>query len=518
MARERWGSRLGVIMAVAGSAIGLGNFLRFPVQAAKNGGGAFLIPYFVALLLVGLPLMWIEWTIGRFGGGFGHSTAPGMFHTLWNKNRFIKYFGIIGIFGPIVIFIYYTYVESWLLGYSWFALTGAYNACDTRESMGAFLKTYQGVGTNPYVSFSTPAYAFFLITFATNVLIVYFGIQRGIEKVCKYGLPILFIFGIVLMARVLTLGAPDPAQPQNSALNGLGFLWNPDWSALGRAQVWMAAAGQICYTLSVGIGVILTYASYLSKKDDVALSGLTAAATNEVAEVIVGGSIVIPAAFAFFGLAGTQSVAEGGAFDLGFVTMPLVLDQMAFGNLMGFMWFGLLFLAGVTSSISLAQPAVAFLEDEFGLSKKRAVLVFSAVSFILCQPCILFLDKGVLDQMDFWGGTFCLVLFGTVETILFAWVFGMEDAWTELHVGSDITIPRFYRFIIKYITPVFLIALLVFWIWEQGPSAILLKDVPDANLPYVWASRALLLVLLVVLAFMVRHAWKKRRQNGEALA
>ena len=110
--RDTWGSRLGIIMAVAGSAVGLGNFLRFPVQAAKNGGGAFMIPYFVALLLVGIPLMWVEWSIGRYGGGFEHSTAPGVFHTLWRKNRFIKYFGVIGIFGPLVIMIYYTYIES----------------------------------------------------------------------------------------------------------------------------------------------------------------------------------------------------------------------------------------------------------------------------------------------------------------------------------------------------------------------------------------------------------------------
>ncbi|RKY63224.1 MAG: sodium:calcium symporter, partial [Candidatus Latescibacterota bacterium] len=116
--REKWGSKLGVILAVAGSAVGLGNFLRFPVQAVKNGGGAFMIPYFISLFLLGLPLMWIEWTIGRYGGGFGHGTAPGIFHSLWKKNRFIKYFGVIGIFGPIAIFIYYTYIESWLLGYT----------------------------------------------------------------------------------------------------------------------------------------------------------------------------------------------------------------------------------------------------------------------------------------------------------------------------------------------------------------------------------------------------------------
>jgi SNF family Na+-dependent transporter len=512
--RERWGSKLGVILAVAGSAIGLGNFLRFPVQAAKNGGGAFMIPYFAALFLVGLPLMWIEWTIGRFGGGFGHSTAPGMFHTLWNKNKFIKYFGVIGIFGPIVIFIYYVYIESWLLGYSVFALLGKYNSCTTEQSMSAFLQAYQGLTMkSKFFIGLPPAYFFFLITFFLNVLIVYVGIQKGIEKVCKWALAVLFLFGAILVVRVLMLGAPDSAKPDYNTINGLGFLWNPDWSVLKSAKVWLAATGQIFFTLSCGIGVILTYASYLTKQDDVALSGLSAASANEVAEVILGGSIVIPAAYAFFGPAVTNQIATGGAFNLGFVTMPLVCQKIAFGNIFGFMWFMLLFLAGITSSISLAQPAIAFMEDEFAFSKKKASWVFGLVTFVLCQPAIFFLRRGVVDELDFWGGTFCLVLFATVESILFAWVFGMEKAWTEMHVGSDITIPRIYRFIIKYITPAFLLFVLGMWFWQDWTGIILMKNVPKENIPFILGTRIGLVIFFAVLAFLVWHIWQKREQK-----
>jgi neurotransmitter:Na+ symporter, NSS family len=518
MAKEQWGSKLGVILAVAGSAIGLGNFLRFPVQAAKNGGGAFMIPYFAALLLLGIPLMWIEWTIGRFGGGFGHSTAPGMFHTLWNKNRFIKYFGVIGIFGPIVIYIYYVYVESWLLGYSWFALTGTYNQCTTVESMTAFLKDYQGLGSGQYFHGIKAAYLFFVITFVLNVWVVYRGLTKGIETVCKYSLAVLFVLGFILMIRVLTLGAPDPAKPDNSIINGLGFLWNPDWSALGRARTWLAAAGQIFFTLSCGIGVILTYASYLKKEDDVALSGLTAAVTNEVAEVILGGSIVIPAAFAFFGAVGTQRLAEGGAFNLGFVTMPLVLQQLPFGNILGFFWFVLLFLAGITSSISLALPAVVFLEDEFNISKRKANFLFAVGSFVLIQPAIFWLGKGAVDEMDFWGGTFCLVLFATIETILFGWIFGMDKAWTELHVGSDITIPRIYRFIIKFVTPLFLLFILGLWLWQEWLPIITMQKVSPENKPYIQSVRAILIGLFAVLAFLVWRAWKHKPKGGNTNA
>jgi len=514
--RERWGSKLGVILAVAGSAIGLGNFLRFPVQAASNGGGAFMVPYFISILLLGLPLMWIEWTIGRFGGGFEHSTAPGIFHSIWNKNRFIKYFGVIGIFGPIVILIYYTYIESWLLGYSFFALTGKYDACTSPEQMKAFLEAYQGIGgDNGYFTSITPAYIFFIITFAVNISVVYFGINKGIEKVCKFGLPLLFAMAIILVVKVLSLGTPDPAKPENNIINGLGFLWNPKWEMLLDAKVWLAAAGQVFFTLSCGIGVILTYSSYLTKKDDVALSGLTAAATNEFAEVVLGGSLIIPAAFAFFGASGVAQVAKGGAYDLGFVTMPLILENFAGSHFFGFLWFFLLFIAGVTSSISLAQPAVAFAEDEFNISRPKACIGLGVAVFVLCQPVIFFMSKGVLNELDFWGGTFCLVIFATVESILFAWVFGMDKAWEQMHIGSDIRIPKFYRFIIKYITPTLLIIILGVWFWQDWINVIVMAKVEQANKPYVIGTRILLVVLFLVLALFVKIAWRRRKDNPQ---
>jgi SNF family Na+-dependent transporter len=519
MARQRWGSQLGVVLAVAGSAIGLGNLLRFPGMAAKNGGGAFMIPYFVALFLLGLPLMWIEWTLGRFGGGFGHSTAPGIFHTLWEKNRFIKYFGVIGIFGPIVIFAYYVYIESWILAYAWFALTGAYDACADWSSMQAFLNGYRGLVRNEHFSGLGTAYGFFLGTFLVNVVIVYFGIRRGIETVCKVGLPLLVALGVVLMVRVFTL---PPARPDWTVLEGLGFLWNPDWSALGKPEVWLAAAGQVFFTLSVGIGVILTYASYLTPRQDVALSGLTAASANEVAEVILGGSLIIPAAFVFLGPQGTNDVARS-TFDLACVTMPLVLRQVAGGNFFGFLWFLLLFIAGLTSSISLMQPAIAFLEDEFGLSRRAAILLFALVTFLMCQTCIFGLGHGTLGEFDFWGGQFCLVLFGTVEVILFGWVFGADEAWVLLHVASDITIPRFYRFIIKYVTPAFLIAILGAWLWQLGVGVLLMKQaadgsgpVPEADKPYVLMARRDMLALFGMLALLVYLSWRRREALGAA--
>ncbi|MCX5725674.1 MAG: sodium:calcium symporter [Candidatus Saganbacteria bacterium] len=429
-----------------------------------------------------------------------------------------SYFGVIGIFGPLVIFIYYVYIESWLMGYAFYSILGILAPLKTQGAMQAFLSGYQGLVANQYFSSIAPAYIFFVITFLLNVFILYRGIKGGIEMLCNIAMPLLFIFGIIVTTRVLMLGAPNPAKLGWSIVNGLGFLWNPDFSVLLSAKVWLAAAGQIFFTLSVGIGVILTYASYLSKGDDVVLSGLTAAGTNELAEVVLGGSIVIPAAFAFFGPVAITEIAKSGAFNLGFVTMPLIFGKIQLGAIFSFLWFVLLFLAGITSSVSLAQPAIAFMEDEFSFDLKKAAIVFGIIAFILCQPAIFFLGRGVVDELDFWGGTFCLVLFATIETILFTWVFGIDKAWEEIHRGAELRIPKIYKFIIKYITPAFLLIILFSWLWQQGLSTILMKGVPPQNIPFVIGTRLGLVALFIAFAVLVRIAWGRRlacRQAGK---
>jgi len=508
MVREKWSSKLGVVLAVAGSAIGLGNFLRFPVQAVRNGGGAFLIPYLISLVLMGIPLMWIEWTLGRRGGNYGHGSAPGIFQSINSKNNCLKYIGVLGVFGPVVIFLYYVYIESWLLGYSIFSLLGTYHACPDQQSMASFLRGYQGLEKNQFFSSLGPAYFFFLLTFFTNVWIIYRGVSKGIEKVCLWAVPLLLLLGIAMMVRVLTL---QPAVNQAwTPAQGLAFLWNPDFSALKDTRVWLAAAGQIFFTLSVGIGVILTYASYLTENSDIILSGLTAAASNELAEVILGSSIAIPAAFVFFGPVGIQDIAKGGAFDLAFVTMPLVLKPLPLGEFFGFLWFALLFLAGLTSSISLVQPAISFLEDEVQLPRQRAVVLFGLACFILCHFPIFYLSRGVVDELDFWGGTFSLVVFATTEAILFGWVLGMDKAWKEMHAGAQIKLPRIYRPVIKYVTPCFLIVILISWLTQQAPSVLLLKGVAPENVPYLVVTRIILLLLLAGLGLLIRQAWSQK--------
>lgn len=511
--REKWGTKLGIILAVAGSAVGLGNFLRFPVQATNNGGGAFMIPYFIALLLLGIPLMWIEWAIGRYGGLFGHGSAPFIFDKI-RRNRAMKYLGTIGIFGPLVIFIYYIYIESWLLGYAFYSLTGKIFAhASDNTGLLAFLRGYQGLSPGSNV---VAAYAFFLITFALNFFIIFKGVKGGIERLCKIAMPLLFTCALVLLVRVLMLGTPQASQPQWNVANGFGFLWNPDFSVLKDARVWLAASGQILFTLSVGIGVIITYASYLSHGDDIVLSGTTAAATNEFAEVILGGSIIIPAAFAFFGPLGAKEAAASGSFNLGFVTMPMIFSKIAGGGFFALLWYALLFLAGITSSVSLFEPALAFVVDEFSLSRKKAAAILGTAIFILCQFPIFFLGKGVVDELDFWGGTFCLVLFAAIETVLFVWVFGIEKAWDEIHHGAELRVPRIYKFIIRYITPAFLFFVLGFWFVQQAIPVVCMRGVPKENVPYVFATRIALIAFFAALAVLVRIASKKKKHAEAA--
>ena len=508
--REVWATRLGLILAMAGNAIGLGNFLRFPVQAARNGGGAFMIPYFVALLLLGIPLMWVEWAIGRHGGSLhGHGSTPGMFAAL-ARRPWVKYLGVVGLFNPLVVLIYYTYVESWTLAYSFFSATGKYFGLTTRESMGAFQQEYLGGG--PSVHFAggiETAYVFMLITLAINVAILYRGITAGIERLAKIAMPLLFLFAVVLAVRVLTLGAPDTAYPERSVAAGFAWLWNPDFSRLSESQVWLAAAGQIFFTLSLGMGSIQCYASYVKRNDDVALTGLTTAATNEFAEVILGGTIAIPIAVAFFGLVETEAIAAGGSFSLGFQAMPIIFQKIPLGHLFGCLWFALLFFAGITSSVAMGQPIMAFLQEEFGWTRQRAALALSVTVFLFIQP-VIFL-RPFLDEMDFWAGTFGLAVFGLIEVILFAWVFGMDRGWQEITRGADIRIPRIFRYVIQYVTPVYLLVILGFWTIQGALPTLMMHGVPEERRTVVLAARLMLAGILAGLVLLVAHAWRRRR-------
>ncbi|MBI5238289.1 MAG: sodium-dependent transporter [Deltaproteobacteria bacterium] len=499
---------------MAGNAIGLGNFLRFPVQAAQNGGGAFMIPYFISLLILGIPLMWVEWGIGRYGGTLGHGTAPAMFDALW-KNRAAKYIGILGVFLPLVVTIYYTYICSWTLSFSVFSLFGSYPSVEISAGMASaqgYLKPYQEylynfIGASSDSAFLSPdplAYIFFIITLALAVWILGKGVSAGIEALNKFAIPALFVMGLVLFVRVLTI--VSPTNPDYTVEKGLAFLWEPDFSGMFKSSVWLAAAGQIFFTLSLGMGAIMTYASYVKKDEDIVLDGLASASLNEFAEVVFGSTIALVSAVVFFGPEGADAISKGGAFKLGFISMPAIFSHMPFGQFFGFLWFLLLFLAGLTSVVALAQPVVAFIEDEFGWTRKKTVITLGIFLFITAHLPIFI--SGSLDEMDFWAGTFGLVVLALFEIIIFFWIFGGDRAWEEITRGATIRIPRLVYYITKYVTPGFIAAILIAWAYEQLPSVLAKGDWPT------WAARAFLFLLLAFNVYAIRKVWKKRREKA----
>jgi len=489
-------------MAVAGSAVGLGNFLRFPGLAAQYGGGAFMLAYAISFLIIGLPIGWAEWAMGRYAGSRGYNSAPGAFAAILNK-PWAKYVGIIGVIVPVVIYMYYVFIESWCLGYAVKFWTGGIHLTNAESAVAMFKSMSGQVGNGSALDFSwDTALPWLLIVFVFNFWLIYRGLSGGIEKMCNYGMPLLIVLALVVLARVLSLGAPDASKPHDNVVNGLGYMWNPSkvqvekvkptpgekalvrelvgaaaiaeaekeiaasggalklvtitpWQQLKNPLLWMAAAAQIFFSLSVGFGVIIVYASYLGKKDDVVLSGLTASSANELCEVALGGLITVPAAVTFLGLA---SVAGQQTFGLGFTVLPLVFAKMPLGAFFGGAFFFMLFLAAVTSSISMLQPGIAFIEEVMNVGRKVSVTILGLLTTLGIIFVVYFTqDLKALDTLDFWVGTFLIFILATVQIIVFGWHWGVKRGFEEAHQGASIRIPAFFGIIMKWICPTFLL-------------------------------------------------------------
>ena len=510
--KDSWNSHLGVILAVSGSAVGLGNFLRFPGQAAQNGGGAFMLAYFISFLIIGLHICWAEWTMGRYGGQRGFNSCPGILNAVWSHPA-AKYLGVIGVIIPIIIYMYYVYIEAWCLGYATNFLIGNMDFIKVSDA-GEFWGNFIGIEANGDAFGMGFKYVggYLFIVFILNFFLIYRGIAKGIELFCKYAMPTLLIIALIILVRVLTLGSPISEQPENSVINGLGFMWNPNkvilqekkvdsksgdiiWvdkkelvgkitvekaraeivintsqrlyvrtigEQLLNPQVWLAAAGQIFFSLSVGFGVIITYASYLSQKDDIVLSGLAATSANEFCEVGLGGLITIPAGFAFLGVAG---IAGQSTFGLGFNVIPMGFSEMPLGEVFGFLFFFLLFLAAVTSSISMLQPGIAFLEETLNINRRQSVALLGLITAMGCLFVVYFSkDVKALDTLDFWVGTFLIFILATIQIIIFGWSMGLEKGYAEAHQGAIFHIPVFFKVIMKYICPLFLLTIFILWV------------------------------------------------------
>ena len=538
--REHWQSKIGLVLAMAGNAIGLGNFLRFPGKAACNGGGAFMIPYFISLILMAIPLMWLEWAQGRYGGIRGHGTTPGIFQAMW-KNPVAKYIGVLGLFIPTVILIYYTYIGSWTLGYGIYSLLDLLpkvNPSSLHADMGSqeisrvilqpfdeFRNMYTGIPHGEFLHVQSFTYAVFIFVLLLSIWVLARGVSRGIEVMAKIAMPILFVLGTVLVIRVLTLG--HPVTEQYSSMNGFAFLWEPKWFierdgrqifVLLDVQTWLEAAGQVFFTLSLGFGAIQCYASYLRENDDVVLSGLATTSANEFAEVIMGGSIAIPAAAAFFGIASTQVIASQGSFYLGFTSMPAIFGFLPGGNFLGFLWFILLFLAAFTSIVAMAQPMIAFLEDEIGITREKAAILLGIFWFLSSHLCIYL--RGGWQVMDFWAGTFGPPFLAFAEVVIIMWIFGGKKIWDEMHRGAHLRAPFFFFYTAKYITPLFLGVIFTAWIYQNialplFKGTLFQKALEGVDMGWsVWIIRIFLVTLFSGMCITVWLVWKRRGKEA----
>lgn len=519
--RDGWGTRLGVILAVMGSAVGLGNFLRFPGLAAQYEGGAFMIPYFVALFVLGLPLAWGEWAMGRFGGARGFNSSPGIYRSIW-KHRAAPYLGVLGMIVPVIIYMYYVLIESWCLGYAWYYLSGTMAQVGKEAMAGETLSrvpyenlfaTFTGANADGS-AVNEAGMIFLLICFMLNFVLIYRGLSKGIEKFCLFAMPALILCALLVLVRVLTLP---------NITDGLGFMWNPRgapdkpfvegfFTSLMNPKMWLDATGQIFFSLSVGFGIIITYSSYLKEDDDIALSSLTSAAGNEFCEVALGGLITIPAAFIFLGAA-----AVGSTFTLGFLTLPMVFESMPLGYIAGFLFFFLLFLAAVTSSLSMLQPAIALLEEGLGVNRKSSVSILGFMT--LCGTgFVLYFSEGTLalSTFDFWIGTFCIYLLAMFQVFLFGWALGPKRGMEELDRGSEIRVPRAVGFILRWVAPVYLLVIFVAFVIEQARAERannMFAQILDNQVVMMSVG---FIVLVTVFFLLIIHQAVKRWQLNEA--
>jgi NSS family neurotransmitter:Na+ symporter len=424
--------------------------------------------------VLGIPLCWAEWTMGRYGGNRGFNSAPGIYSTIWRRPA-AKYFGALALLIPLVIYMYYVLIEAWCLGYAWDYLTGDLQLGSNQDAYAKHYAAFIGKDADGFFYEGGNNELLWIVvgTFVLNFVLIYRGLSKGIEKFCTIAMPLMAVCAVIVLIRVLTLGTPDPAKPEQNVINGLGSMWNPSTVSdeqvgyLWRGQTWLAAAGQIFFSISAGFGIIINYASYVRRRDDVALSSLTSASVNEFFEVCLGGLITLPAAFVFLGAAATKMDTYG----LGFNALPNVFAVMPAGRFFGFVWFFMLFLAAITSSISMLQPVIAFFEEGLGLRRHASVALLGLVTALGTAFTMYFSKNSeALNTFDFWVGTFLIFTLAMFQTVLYGWIFGIERGHEELHQGANIRVPWAVQIVLKYIAPAYLFVIFVTFCWQNLPN------------------------------------------------
>ncbi len=440
--RDSFASGLGVLAAMAGSAVGLGNLWRFPYLVGTNGGAAFIIIYLAFVFLLALPIMYSEFIIGRRSQAnvFGayKVLAPG---TKWCR------VGYIYVLGSLFIISFYCVVGGWTIDYFWKAITFQFNTTDTAVLDGIFAQT---------VTSDWEPLVFMLIFLGLTAVIVMAGIKDGIERYTKVMMPLLFIIVVIVAVRSVTL-------PNAGA--GFGFLFKPDFSKVTGSTL-INALGQAFFSLSIGCGTIMTYGSYVNKKEKIINLSEETAITDTLFAIIAGVAIM-PAVFAF-GI----SPAEGPG--LVFVTLPYIFSQLPFGAFLAILFFFMLFIAAITSSISQLEVIVSYLKEEFKISRKYAILL--SLSVIVTFGVLCSLSQGVLADVKIFGLNFfdffdktssniLLPVGGFLAVIFVGWKMKKPEVTDELTSGGMHKINpvalNFAYFLIKYLAPVVVAVVLV---------------------------------------------------------
>ncbi len=432
--RENFGGRAAVIMALAGSAIGLGNIWRFPYMVGENGGAAFILVYILASLLLLLPIFLAEAVIGRRS----RSNAFGAMKALAPHSRW-KWTGLFAVLTPMIVLSYYSVVGGWALGYFGTSLTGGFLQSDPEALHGVFA-SFLGSSWKPVVCFTA-----FL---AISCLIVAGGVKSGIEKFSKYCIPVLFLM-IVTMA-VFSLSLPGAGE-------GVRYLIRPDFSKLTASAV-AAAVGQGFFSLSLGMGIVITYSSYVKPSENLVASG-TGTAIADLLFALLAGFAVMPAVFA----AGIEPAAGPG---LVFETLPYIFAKMGvelplLSSVAAFLFFAALLIAALTSSISLAEVGVAYLVEERGLKRGWACLITFLVTWLVGVSCVY--GPGVLDFLDSFSSNVLMTLGGLLCVIFVGWIMPKQDVQDEITNGGTVN-RRTFRllyFLMRYLAPLAVVSILI---------------------------------------------------------
>ncbi len=438
MEREQFGSRAAVIMAMAGTAIGLGNIWRFPYMVGENGGAAFVLVYIAATLLLSLPIFLAESVIGRRSGancrGAMEKLAPG---SRW------KWFGLLSVLTPTLILSYYSVIGGWSMDF----LLRACRFEFVRMAPEALRDVFPSFISSPWKPLA--AHTVFL---AVTAVIVAAGVKSGIERFSKWCLPVLFL--LIVAIAVFSLSLPGSKE-------GVSYLVKPDFSKLTLRSC-VAALGQSFYSLSLGMGIVITYSSYVSKQEDLVLSGF-GTAVSDLLFALLAGFAIMPAVFA----AGIRPNAGPGLI---FDTLPFIFNRMGetlpwLSSIAAILFFLTILFAALTSSVSLLEVFVAYLVEERKMRRGSAVLLafavvwflglFSALSFGTLSGVTVF-GKGIFDGLDAFCSNILLTLGGLLCVLFVGWRMKEADVRDELTSGGSVRVRsfRFIWFMIRYLAPI----------------------------------------------------------------